>query len=428
MTIRFAESGGQYHASNVTGPGVWRSVGGAGIGVTGAIARNGSQWAYGWNGSFGTPLLTATGFSGMICGYAAIWQSIFAGTLIGYLDVAGNNQCDLRMNASGQLYFTRNGTQIGGFSTSTITSGAWHYYEFKALFATTATGTCEVYVDGALFLTVTGVQNATTTAVGAQVVFYTLNQTNNAAMDFYVLDTGTGLDTTYLGDITVAEIYDNGPGVNAAWAVAQPSFVLSATAAASGGATTYTGTITNGASPANAWQGFYFTVSGFTNAANNGTWLCSASTATTITLSNAAGVAETHAGSCAFQNPVQAGIHGGIVDGYATTNVGTRPPADNQYISDATAGDKSDFAHQTLSLTGTIAAVVHVTCARKDDAGTRQIQQTCLSSGTEEDSATITLGSIYQYYSDVLETDPHTGVAWTAAGFNAATFGVKEIT
>ena len=69
-----------------------------------------------------------------------------------------------------------------------------------------------------------------------------------------------------------------------------------------------------------------------------------------------------------------------------------------------------------------------MTYARKDDAGTRQIQQMCLSSGTEEDSATITLGSNYQYYQDILETDPHTGVAWTVAGFNAATFGVKEIT
>jgi hypothetical protein len=48
--------------------------------------------------------------------------------------------------------------------------------------------------------------------------------------------------------------------------------------------TVYTGTFTNGT--ANAYQGFVFTASGFGTAANNGTYLCIASTATTITLCN----------------------------------------------------------------------------------------------------------------------------------------------
>lgn len=59
--------------------------------------------------------------------------------------------------------------------------------------------------------------------------------------------------------------------------------------------TVYTGTITGGGS--NAFKGFDFTVAGFTNAANNGTWAATASTATTLTLANTAGIAETHAGT-----------------------------------------------------------------------------------------------------------------------------------
>ena len=78
------------------------------------------------------------------------------------------------------------------------------------------------------------------------------------------------------------------------------SLALAAAAATSGGTTVYTGTITGGAS--NALAGQFYVVSGFGSAANNGgPWLATASTATTITLQNTAGVAQTGAtasGSC----------------------------------------------------------------------------------------------------------------------------------
>jgi hypothetical protein len=425
MSVRFAESGGQYHASNALGPGVWASNN-ASVVSNAPVARNGSTWAYSVGSAvMATPTWTAQ--SGLIAGTAFYTGTLAAINGLIQFFLAGNAQCDLRMNASGQFFFTRNGTTIGGTSTNSLTAGAWHYIEFKALFSTSSGGTCEVYVDGALWLSSTGLTNATTTATADQCKF-TGQAGGTWQMDMYVLDTANSPNNSYLGDITVAEIYPTGAGSNSAWSTQQASFTLTAAANASGGTTVYTGTITNGASPSNAWQGYYFTTSGFTNAANNGTFLCTASTATNITLANASGVAETHAGTCAFQNPVQVGIHGGIGDGYATTNVGTRPPTGDQYIFDSTSGDKTDYAHQALALTGTIAAVVHMTNAYKDDAGTRQIQQICISGGTEHDSATISLPTSYQYFADIQETDPHTGSAWTLSGFNAATFGVKEIT
>lgn len=73
--------------------------------------------------------------------------------------------------------------------------------------------------------------------------------------------------------------------------VPQSTLTLSAVANASGGHTVYTGTITGGGS--NFYAGAVFTISGFTTAANNGTFLCSASTTTTLTLVNTAGVAQT---------------------------------------------------------------------------------------------------------------------------------------
>lgn len=71
------------------------------------------------------------------------------------------------------------------------------------------------------------------------------------------------------------------------------ALTLSAVANASGTTSVYTGTITGGGS--NGFAGEEFVVAGFTTAANNGTFLCTASTTTTLTLENAAGVAETHA-------------------------------------------------------------------------------------------------------------------------------------
>lgn len=69
------------------------------------------------------------------------------------------------------------------------------------------------------------------------------------------------------------------------------SFILTQVAAGTG---VYTGSITNGTTP--AYVGLTFTVTGFTNAANNGTFVCTACSTTTLTLANTASVAETHAG------------------------------------------------------------------------------------------------------------------------------------
>jgi uncharacterized protein YjdB len=77
------------------------------------------------------------------------------------------------------------------------------------------------------------------------------------------------------------------------------ALTLSAAANASSGTTVYTGTITGGGS--NAFAGQTFVVAGFDLAANNGSFLCTASTTTTLTLQNASGVADTHAATATLQ-------------------------------------------------------------------------------------------------------------------------------
>jgi hypothetical protein len=70
-------------------------------------------------------------------------------------------------------------------------------------------------------------------------------------------------------------------------------FTLTSVASPSSGTQVYTGTITGCA--ANACSGDWFLIAGFTTSGNNGFYLANASTATTLTLVNTAGGAETHA-------------------------------------------------------------------------------------------------------------------------------------
>jgi len=85
---------------------------------------------------------------------------------------------------------------------------------------------------------------------------------------------------------------NNTPGAGTAFTLTS---VALATVTNGVATTAYTGTITGGAN--NAYAGFVFTITGFTTAANNGTWYCVQSTSTTLTLANPLGVTETHAGT-----------------------------------------------------------------------------------------------------------------------------------
>lgn len=68
------------------------------------------------------------------------------------------------------------------------------------------------------------------------------------------------------------------------------SLAISSVNAHSGGSTVYNGSFPGGAS--NAYVNWWFTVTGCDNPQNNGSWICTASTASTITLANGAGVSE----------------------------------------------------------------------------------------------------------------------------------------
>jgi hypothetical protein len=421
--LRFVMSGGNFIFSAASWAGIWTSSTGFVISAS-APAGAGDSYAFqivGGNPQFLRPPDLGGNFSGLIAGVRMNVSALVNNTqLLVFRDSTGANQCDLRMNAAGQLFFTRNGTVIGSTSTFALTPGVWFYLEFKALFSTSAGGTCEARVNSVAVVTSTGLTNATGTAAAALVDY--AGQPGWYFRDFYALDTGTGANVSYLGDINVVELYPDGPGVNSAWTANVGPFSITSVANASGGNTVYTGTITGGAG--NAYVGYNFTPSGFAHAANNvggsnpAFFECVASTATSITLNNPSGVSDT-TGSMPFQCIVQTG---------AINKTGTRPNGDVAYISDSTTNDISDFAHTPLTLTGVIFGVSHLSYLRKDDLGIRQVAQVCLSASATEVGPTISLGNTYQYFADVIEVDPNTSTQFSVSGFNAATLGIKEIT
>ena len=104
---------------------------------------------------------------------------------------------------------------------------------------------------------------------------------------------GTGFASTFQLNPNLEDVAGNEitPGTQ---------FTLTAVANSSGNTAVYTGTITGGGS--NAFAGETFVVAGFAaHASNNGTFICVASTTTTLTLENASAVAETHAATATAQ-------------------------------------------------------------------------------------------------------------------------------
>jgi hypothetical protein len=117
-----------------------------------------------------------------------------------------------------------------------------------------------------------------------------------------VLVSATGGFVNVAGSITDT-VYSTIVGIATAALTVPAAASGTAVAAASGGVAVYTVTLTGGAS--NGLVGQYAVVTAAANAVNNGTFLITASTATTITLANPAAIAETHSSTVTPQGLVR---------------------------------------------------------------------------------------------------------------------------
>ena len=91
--------------------------------------------------------------------------------------------------------------------------------------------------------------------------------------------------------------------------------------------------------------------------------------------------------------------------------------SDADYVASGTVGDLDLYETGDLPFVpDSVHAVQVTTCARNDDAATREVRSKVKSGAATANGGPHALTANYVYYRDIFETDPDTAAAWTAGG------------
>ncbi len=118
------------------------------------------------------------------------------------------------------------------------------------------------------------------------------------------------------------------------------------------------------------------------------------------------------------------GSDGNSVNNYQQVDeAGASSTAD--YNESGTATNKDTYTFSDASAATVIKGVVHRSHAAKSDAGAQVFRQLTRISGTDYNGSDVTLSTSYAAVSQMMETSPASGVAWTQTELNATEFGVE---
>lgn len=100
---------------------------------------------------------------------------------------------------------------------------------------------------------------------------------------------------------------------------------------------------------------------------------------------------------------------------------------DTSFVEASGGGSKDLYQYGDVSGVGDLIAGVQInTDVKETDATTFDLVTVCKSGTTESDNVASPIGSTnYVTKTRIVELDPNTAAAWTAAGVNAAQFGIK---
>lgn len=146
---------------------------------------------------------------------AAIYINNYNQILIEMRD-GTTNQCELRVNAVGQLYVTRNGTTLNSVGTTTYPINAWYYIEFQLTVAPSTGGAYRVRVGETDVFNFTG-QNTRNTA-NSQVTNIRFGFGGSLLLDDTYANSGAGtVDTGFWGDIRIDRCAPTADGATTGW-------------------------------------------------------------------------------------------------------------------------------------------------------------------------------------------------------------------
>jgi hypothetical protein len=202
--------------------GKWTSGGGS----VGSGGRNGTNRLFGGNntGVLASRVFSST-YSTLIEGCGCRFDSNAGGQLryfLAFLD-AGSLQMGVRVNPTSHLLEIVRGATLLATGTTPIVTGVYNYIELKVVFATGATGSYTVKLNGVTELTASTVQTAATAHAYADTV--TLGwTTNNGASDvqesfddFYCNDSSGAQCNDFDGDQRIEAIFPSADGAHSAW-------------------------------------------------------------------------------------------------------------------------------------------------------------------------------------------------------------------
>jgi hypothetical protein len=373
-------------------PGVGRGGAGAlfvGSGVKGSIISIGAQKNVGSQTT-------------LYVGFALNWNPAVQDSDMAVMYFMDGSTCQVALciTNSGVLYFNKGSlgstpVVIGTRAAVSLAANSFHYIEVQVTISSTV-GVCQLKMDQVSVLNLTGVNtqvsgNASFSSVrmGVMVDAIVGETAYTAYLDDIYFDT-----LGFNGDVRINGQLPSGNGTTQNFTNVEAGWVASTV-------TVVPTTIID--SNSNLQQAIA-TTSDFKTGSSAPTWATSTGVNTT----------DNHVTWVCL----------GAVSQYKLVNE-SNPDGDSSYIKDSTVGDISRFTFPAIT-GSTIKTVMVWAFAKKDDGGLRSIQASMKSGATVGTSGTdVPLGGNYQYLLMQCPTDPNTSAAWTAAGVNAAEFGVK---
>jgi hypothetical protein len=224
MSLEFADGFDHYNQNSSFIGRKWDTVSGA-VQAFGS-GRYGSGLAWNsWNNAVAIRK-TLTSVATRIVGFAAYFGgSVASGTICAFQD-SGSTQTDLRVNSSGNLYITRNGTTLAT-SASAVVANTWYYIELSVTIGS-STGAYTLKVTSgtvSTWLTATSVNTQATGNATSNQIWLSLNGlSGNPGLidDVYILNTSGSVNNSFLGECRIYTSLPNGDdtaatGTNLLW-------------------------------------------------------------------------------------------------------------------------------------------------------------------------------------------------------------------